>query len=78
MTANRRLESKRRLKTFRYAYVSVSRARFDARIYTDHVASLGKNLSHTDQLAANGWLATRRGISSPVATSRTAMRFSAE
>jgi len=30
----------------RYAYVSVSRASHDARIYTDHAASLGKDLSH--------------------------------
>ncbi len=30
----------------RFAYVSVSRASVDARIYTNHAASLGKNLSH--------------------------------
>jgi conjugative relaxase-like TrwC/TraI family protein len=30
----------------RFAYVSVSRASFDARIYTNHAASLGKDLSH--------------------------------
>ncbi|HEY1759375.1 MAG TPA: MobF family relaxase [Bryobacteraceae bacterium] len=30
----------------RFAYVSVSRASLDARIYTNHAASLGKDLSH--------------------------------
>jgi ATP-dependent exoDNAse (exonuclease V) alpha subunit len=30
----------------RFAYVSVSRASVDARIYTNHAASLGKDLSH--------------------------------
>jgi len=30
----------------RFAYVSVSRAGLDARIYTNHAASLGKDLSH--------------------------------
>ena len=30
----------------RFAYVSVSRGSFDARIYTNHAASLGKDLSH--------------------------------
>jgi len=30
----------------RFAYVSISRASVDARIYTNHAASLGKDLSH--------------------------------
>jgi ATP-dependent exoDNAse (exonuclease V) alpha subunit len=34
------------LVSSRFAYVSVSRASLNARIYTDHAASLGKDLSH--------------------------------
>ena len=38
--------TRKHLINSRFAYVSVSRASFDVRIYTNHAASLGKDLSH--------------------------------